>query len=246
LLDYKKLEISQDAKDAHKIADEAIEALKSRSSELEAAQALSGQAKAFDRRRLARIEAIRLMIESVEAAYLKSADVQTSAQQLLKSAKLSLETAVDYETGDILTFTIFRKTGSVADEKMEPIARAWTGESENKSLGRTWGPGEGYTGFLWSLARDNRKASLVDPDTQRVGTNKYKVENVNLEREARYRSVVSLPVLVGQNNEIWGIVTATSSRPGVFDHHGDQAIQSVGAVRDIAMIAGLLAKLRAT
>lgn len=244
LMDFKKLEISQDAKDAHRTADEAIQALATKALELDAATALAEEAVLFDRKRLARIEATRLMIESVEAAFLSSADAQRSAMLLLQNAIFSLRNAVDYRAGDFLTFTIFQKVKRGRVELMQPIAREWTDVREAANLGRSWKRGEGFTGSLWSLAHDNRKASVVEPDTQKPEAHRYKVDSADPERERRYRSVASFPILVGRENEIWGVVTATSDRPGVFDHTGDLARQSVETVRDIALVASLLAKLR--
>lgn len=244
LLDFKKLEISQDAKEAHRTADDAIDSLTAKAAELEAAAHLSLQAVAFDRKRLARIEATRLMIESVEAAFLMSADVSTSAQRLLRTAISSLRIAVDYQAGDFLTITIFQKVKEGRGEVMKAIAREWTDEREAVTLGRSWKRGQGYTGHLWSLALDNPSASVVEPDTQRPDSQRYKVDAADPVREGRYRSVASFPILIGENNQIWGVVTATSDRAGVFDHTGDLARQSVETVRDIAMVASLLAKLR--
>lgn len=247
LMDFKKLEISQDAREAHKAADDAIEALAVKTGELGAAEERFKEAVTFDRKRLARIEATRLMIESVEAAFLKSADVSKSGQQLLKRAISALRTAVDYRAGDFLTVTLFQKTGAGAQERMAPIAREWTDEREALQLGRSWKRGRGYTGRLWSLAKDDPFASVVEPDTQKQEAQvRYKVDKADHAREGRYRSVASFPILVGEDNRIWGVVTVTSDRPGVFDHTGDLPRQSVETVRDIAMVASLLAKLRAS
>ncbi|WP_125255820.1 hypothetical protein [Brevundimonas fluminis] len=246
LMDFKKLEISQEGRDAHKTADDAIEALAAKTAELEAAEDRVKQTAAFDRKRLARIEATRLMIESVEAAFLKQADVPKSAQQMLERAISNLRTAVDYQAGDFLTFTIFQKTGSGAQEQMTPIAREWTDERDALRLGRSWKRGRGYTGHLWSLARDNPFASVVEPDTRkREAQERYKVDKPDAARESRYRSVASFPILIGADNEIWGVVTATSDRVGVFDRSGDLPHQGVETVRDVAMVASLLAKLSA-
>lgn len=244
LMDFKKLEISQEGRDAHKTADDAIEALAAKTTELGGAEDRFRQAVAFDLKRLARIEATRLMIESVEAAFLKQADVSKSATQMLKRAISNLRTAIDYETGDFLTVTVFQKTGSGARPRMTPLAREWTDEPDDSQLGRSWKRGQGYTGHLWSLATDNPFANVVEPDTQRrEAQERYKVENADPAREARYRSVASFPILVGEDNQIWGVVTATSDRAGVFDHSGDLARQSVETVRDVAIVASLLAKL---
>lgn len=106
--------------------------------------------------------------------------------------------------------------------------------------------GKGYTGVLWALASADRKFSIVEPDTSRESAReKYPVENSDPDREGRYRSVASFPITIGSGDDIWGIVTATSSRAGVFDHSGDLARQSVETIRDVALVAGLLAKLDA-
>lgn len=244
VLDFKKLEISQDAKDAHRTADESIQALAASQSVLEAERAARSQAATLDRKRLARIEATRLMIESLEAALLRNADTRLAAQQLLMNSSASLRNAIDYQTSDFLTFTIFRKTKAGRGEVMRPIAREWTDARETTTLGRQWKRGEGFTGYLWSLAQDNREASVVEPDTQKPEAQKYKVNTADARRESRYRSVASFPILVGRDNEIWGVVTATSDRAGVFDHQGDLARQGVETVRDVAMIASLLTKLK--
>lgn len=245
MLDFKKLEISQDAKDAHRTADEAIAALAVKQSELDGERDALSRAAKLDRKRLARIEATRLMIESLEAALLRNADARLAARQLLTNSSASLRNAVDYQTSDFLTFTIFRKTRAGRGEIMRPIAREWTDAPEATTLGRHWKRGEGYTGHVWSLAQDNREASVVEPDTQRPEAQKYMVKTADAKHEARYRSVASFPILVGKDNDIWGVVTATSDRAGVFDHQGDLARQGVETVRDIAMIASLLTKLKA-
>ncbi len=249
LMDYKKLEISQDAKDAHKLADNAITEWEACKRDLAAEKSNAEQAAtgatAFDAKRLARIEAIRLMIESIEAALLSNADAETSAQKLLIAAVGNLQRAVDYNASDFLTFTIFKMSGEPQTGKMIPIAREWTDRNRAAEDGRSWVKGEGYTGVLWNLAETNPKASVVEPDTSLPGVReKYPVTNRDDEREDRYLSVASFPVLIGKENLIWGAVTATSDRRGVFDHSGNMARQSVEAVRDVALAASLLAKLR--
>lgn len=249
LMDFKKLEISQEAMDAHSIADDALIELEAREADLaqsnqRAAAALS-EAESFDKRRLSRIEAVRLMVETIEAALITSATTEKSAERLLKVAAARIRSAVDYRTGDFFTLTIFKREARdpAEGERMHPIAREWTDPGAAVG-GRSWAKGEGYTGVLWSLAADNSKASVVEPDTSLPGVaERYPVSNPNAAREARYRSVVAFGITVGKSNEVWGVVTATSDRAGVFDHRGDLARQSVETVRDVALAAGLLVKL---
>lgn len=248
LMDFKKLEITQDAKAAWEVADAAVDVLESNEAQLTASQAAAraaaAEATAFDARRLARIEAIRLMIESIEAAFLSNADAETSARRLLLAAVANLQRAVDYVAGDVLTFTIFQRQDTRGDVRMQPIAREWSDRARGVEPGRPWVKGEGYTGVLWNLAETNHRASVVEPDTDAPGVRaKYPVRNPADDQERRYRSVASFPILIGKDNAVWGVVTATSDRGGVFDHTGNLARQSVETVRDVALAASLLAKL---
>lgn len=244
LMDYKKLEISQDAKDAHRDIEEALDELEKIQRELGVATEKLAQANGFDQRRLARLAAFRRMIESVEAALLSGADAKTSAQKLLENSVGSLRRAVDYRAGDFLTFTIFQCDGPEGDKSMVPIAREWTDKIKGSELGRSWKLGDGYTGALWAMAVNRPDGTVIEADTRLVeARNRYRVPNADAAREARYVSVVSFPILIGRDNQVWGAVTATSDRAGVFDHQGDLPWQSVETVGDLAHVAGLLAKL---
>lgn len=250
LMDRKKLEISSEAKSSVAVAEEVILELSNREAELsvekEKYQTLNQNATRFDAKRNSRIQALRLMIDVTEAALLKNLKVQTAANRLLQLPAATLRAAIDWESGDFLTVTIFRlgrdKSGV---EVMKPIAREWT-DSGASVGGRAWLKGKGYTGVLWALASADPKASVVEPDTSLPQMReKYPVDRGDPERENRYLSVASYPILIGKENEVWGIVTATSSRKGVFDHGGRLARQSAEAIRDVALVASLLVKLDA-
>lgn len=250
VLDHKKLEITQDAKEAHDIADEALSTAETAEEELEklkhAAETAAMEATAFDAKRFDRIEAMRRMIETVEAALVTEADAAKSAGLMLQCAISRIRSAVDYHADDFLTVTIFKRglAGSSDGEHMIPIAREWTDPARAAEPGRSWPKGKGYTGVLWNMAVANRQASVIEADTTVAGMrDKYPVDDYNAEREALYKSVAAFPILVGKSNDVWGIVTMTSNRRGVFDHQGTLPSQSVGMVRDIAMVAALLEKL---
>lgn len=248
-MDYKKLEISGEAKSALKVTEEALAELQLREGDLlaasEAAAKAAFEATAFDKKRYARIDAIRLMIEVFEAALLNNEKPATTAAHLLKIAAPRVRDAVDYRASDFFALTIFkRETRDPAQgERMYPIAREWT-DSLASAGGRSWRKGRGYTGVLWGLASDNPEASVVESDTMLpAARRRYPVEIRDESREARYRSVASYPITVGPKDGVWGVVTATSDRAGVFDHEGDLARHSAETIRDVALIAGLLATL---
>ncbi len=234
LLDFRKLEIAQEAKQAHEVADGAISALERAQNDVAAAVQRCDEAALIDVKRPARIDATRLMIESISAAGRTGADQAASAARLLERAISTLRNAVDYQAGDFLTFTIFQLQGTGRKASMVPIARQWTDLNAAMNLGRSWPIGQGYTGRLWEHAKHDPAASVVEPDTATPEAMKrYRVLQPTPDREARYRSVASFPILVGEDNRVWGAVTATSDRVGVFDHQGQMARQNVETVRDV-------------
>lgn len=164
------------------------------------------------------------MIEVVEAALLNNLSARETAQRLLQFSAAPLRKAVDYQSqsDDLFTITIFKaETGEDGKERMVPIAREWT-DSAASAGGRAWAKGKGYTGVLWQLASSNSQASVIEPDTETAGIReRYPVDHYDADKEATYRSVASYPITIGANDQVWGCVTATSSRAGVFDHAGE-------------------------
>jgi GAF domain-containing protein len=72
----------------------------------------------------------------------------------------------------------------------------------------------------------------------------YLVDRPDPGREALYRSVAAIPILVNSGNEVWGVVTATTNRPNVFVRDKENIkVQNVEMIRDIARVAALLAGL---
>ncbi|MCE3460719.1 GAF domain-containing protein, partial [Staphylococcus aureus] len=73
----------------------------------------------------------------------------------------------------------------------------------------------------WHKAEANPDGEVILPDTaQDYILSEYPVPDRDPRREELYRSVASIPILIRHNNEVWGVVTATSNRPGVFDRSG--------------------------
>jgi hypothetical protein len=164
---------------------------------------------------------------------------------MLKRAVASIRKAVDYQGGDFFTVSIFKKEDRGEGERMYRIAAEWTDPERASTGGRSWAFGKGFTGVAWQLACTNRKGDVVEADCSGAEiADKYPVDDPNPEREALYRSVAAIPIFVGATNEVWGVVTATTDRIGVFKRdRSNLQVQNVDTIRDVARLAALLAGL---
>ena len=243
LMDRKKLELSQEATDAHANGDQALDLAGSLADQLEATQAA---VEGFDRKRRERLTAIQRMIEVVEASLVtNSGNVPKTAEGMLRNAVQSIRSAVEYKGVDFFTITIFQKVAGSGEEVMRRIAAEWTNPELALKGGRSWKLGSGYTGMAWQNALHNPNGDVVIGDTaEPLIRTQYPVDPYDPERECLYRSVAAIPILVDSGNEVWGVVTATTDRPNVFVRDRENIkVQNVEMVRDIARIAALLAGL---
>lgn len=241
LFDYRKIDIGREAKELYGLATESLQIANANGAQV---LQIEAETKALDFKRRARLLAIEQMVEAIEAGLIKNADVQQVADAMLRRSIQSIRTAVDYQGTDFFTVSIFRRSREDRIPKMIRIAAQWTDPERAGSKPRAWSLGKGYTGVCWNLAQTNRYSDVVESDTTRpYCARQYPVENADPDREKLYRSVASIPILIGRKNEVWGVVTATSDRAGVFDREASAALamQNVEMIRDVARIAALLA-----
>jgi hypothetical protein len=243
VLDRRKLDIGQEAKEAQSVAEEAL-ALGRTSRQ--GYMALRQEARVFDEKRSYRLKAIEEMIGTVEAALQSGATDVKCIEEMLNQAIGSIRQAIDYSGSDFFTLTIYRCQGTGITEQAYRIARQWTHPGMSDSGRNFWVKSDGYTGAAWALGISNPAAEVILADTGLLSVQKqYPVRNVtDPEREKLYRSVAAIPVLIKTTNQPWGIVTATSDRPGIFSPDEDRnKAQNVEMIRDVARIAALASVL---
>lgn len=244
--DFKKLELGAHLTKMEETANQAIET--GRGLE-QAGQALESElqkarrsAEILDQRRRERLQAIEQMLQAVEAGLLKSRNekaLKNTAAAMLKLSINAIRYAVGYQANEFFTVTIFRREG----DEMVRIAAEWTDPALAGKDGRAWKKGRGYTGGAWHKAEGNPNGDVIISDTRpKHVAREYPVDNRDPDREALYKSVAAIPILIRNNNEVWGVVTATSDRVGMFAQEGP-GLQNVETIRDIARIAALLAGL---
>lgn len=228
--DFRKLEISREARSAMTVADDALDRA-------------GGYATALDeqtRRRSLREERLKvgtLLREAIASAVASGFDVGDAIDSMLDSAKLRLVAACDFNAAEYWALTVF-SLGESGDE-MEKIAALWNDATTSAQQSRGWRRGEGFTGVAWRNER-----AVVVPDMTAPGmAEEYPVPGTkhrDHDRQ-RYRSAASYPVVV--DGAVWGVVTATSDRPGRFDLSGTEGAESARVIQDVAGHMALLATI---
>lgn len=237
-MDFKKIELSTQLKSFEDLADKAIQLGREVANDR---KKLEEGAAVLDRRRRGRLQAIEQMLQAVEAGLLATDEPtkKATAATMLRRSITSIRNAVDYHATEFFTVSIFR----CEEDRMTRIAAEWTNPELAGNGGRNWKKGQGYTGGAWLRAETNPNGDVVLSDTSPDHiAHEYPVEGRDPQRERLYMSVAAIPILIRHNNEVWGIVTATSDRVGMFDRTGP-GLQNVEMIRDIARIAALLAGL---
>lgn len=237
-MDFKKIELGAQLKSLEEMAEKAIQLGREVAADR---KKLEEGAAVLDRRRRGRLQAIEQMLQAIEAGLLASDEdaKKATAATMLRRSITSIRNAVDYHATEFFTVSIFRRE----DERMVRIAAEWTNPDLAGNGGRNWKKGQGYTGGAWHRAETNPNGDVVLSDTTPDHVaEEYPVEGRDAERERHYKSVAAIPILIRHNNEVWGVVTATSDRIGMFDRSGPGR-QNVEMIRDIARIAALLAGL---
>lgn len=228
--DFRKLEISREARNAMSIADEALDRAAAH------ADALDDQVR-HRRRRDDRLEAAALMRESIGAAVASGIVVGEAITAMLDVAKLRLVAAFGFEAAEYWAITIF--SPDMGGGEMVKVATLWNDATRSTEASRGWRKGEGFTGVAWRNESPVVVSDMTSPGMDvayPVPGSKHRDHD-----RMRYRSAASYPVIVA--GEVWGVVTATSNRAGRFDLATPQGTEAIRTVQDIADHVGLLATI---
>jgi GAF domain-containing protein len=229
-IDFRKLELSREARNAMSIADQALERAASH------AAALDDQAR-HRRIREDRLEAGSLMREAIASAVTGELAIGDAIDTMLDVAKLRLVAAFGFDAAEYWAVTVF--TTDDAGEEMVKLAALWNDATTSALPSRGWRKGEGFTGIAWRSER-----AVVVPDMARPGMpDAYPVPEAKFRGhdQLRYRSAASYPIIV--DGAVWGVVTATSDRPSRFDLEASDGIEASRMVQNIAGHVALLATI---
>ncbi len=226
--DFRKLEISGEARRAMTIADDAL----NRAGRY--ATALDEQTRRRELRGDRLVEG-SVMRQAIAIAVATGLDMGDAIDFMLDGAKLRLIAACDFEAAEYWALTVFAL--DEGGEQMEKIAALWNDATTSARASRTWRKGEGFTGVAWRNERP-----VVVRDTTAEGVPDEYVGTGDKHRDhdrQRYRSAASYPVVV--EGAVWGVITATSNRAGRFDVKGVDGVEAARVIEDVAGHVALLA-----
>jgi len=195
----------------------------------------------LDRKRLALIDANRTMREAAEQALLlPDATVEGSANAMLHTALRFITSSIGFDADEEWALSVFQVRGEGDDALLVRVAAARADRLSEQNNPRSWKRNEGFVGAAWHSTRDVIIDNGCDPkvaidypvpDDKKRGYD-----------DDRYCSMAAIPVRVGPEPYIWGVVAASSNREGRFrrDPHNRQ-VQNVDTVRAIARMTALLA-----
>jgi len=232
--DLRKLELGALLTEAEAIAEEAIAAGQKQE---ENHRTLAEEAEALDRRRLALIDANKVMRETLEQALLiPESNPAGTVDVMLETALPHLLVSVGFDQQEAWAISIFEVQG----DELVRIAAKRAHRADEQKHARSWKRNQGYVGAAWA-----REDTVIVTDGQDGATaDELKVPE-GLRRpydKERYRSMAAVPVRLGDPVEIWGVVAVSSDTPGRFRRlPGDRQEQAVDTVRLISRMTALMA-----
>ena len=209
-----------------------------------------GDMQRIDTQRLQMQSAFSLMLEQTEQLLVASPrpGIEKAIKNLFDVCQAELLASMGMTYADKMTISVYkvvRKSSAEASCLEIVLNRKPNKAEEQDYVSRSWQKGEGYSGQAWMSANE-----VIVPDTMllpaSLHTNKLGAQAKEDPKAelSRYRSVASLPIFVGVENEVWGVVSVTTNQPDKFstDLQDDVASQNVETVRILSkMIAVLVA-----
>jgi hypothetical protein len=184
------------------------------------------------------------LIDVMRGAIEKSLDLPGASvvgilNTFLAAAKDSLLVALAHQPGDTWTTCIYQAGPDRESGKM--ILRCIAHDRSipcDIAEARTWQEGIGVAGVAYSTAAEKIIPDMLAPE---LGTAFDLKEKARPYDRQRYQSMIAIPIMTGSTPP-WGVVVATSSRPG---HFSDKAVDGVSTsvpVRAIATMTALAVK----
>lgn len=178
-----------------------------------------------------------VMRDAVEGALLgDQMDIAPLIDGLVESAKRPLLLALGFEMHQYWTLCVYigEPDASNTRKQLRLIAHTRTIMCDIADA-RVWPEGVGIAGQTYLLGNEIIVPDLSAPD---FGT-LFQIPEPKLE-DSRYRSMVGIPIRLGADGPIWGVVIATSDRPGHFSNDERDGVRPAEGARALAKMVALI------
>jgi hypothetical protein len=167
--------------------------------------------------------------------------VERILRTCIRSARNSLEVAMDFATGDIWTICIFKATRMKESDKFTLKLVAHARKKDCKlAEAREWLEGVGVAGFTFLKGSEVVVADMLAPALGTVFN--LTTTNSRTYDPTRYRSMVAIPIRILSNPTPWGVAMVTTDKRGHFEVESSGGISTSEAARAIAAMAALAVK----
>ena len=195
----------------------------------------------LDRKRLALVDANRTMREALEQIlFVPAATPESASQVMLDTALRYITASIGFEADEEWAISVFQVQGDGDAALLNRIAAARADRLSERNNPRSWKRNEAFVGAAWHSARD---LIIEDSSDPQVAEDYPVPQDKQRDYDAdRYRSMAAIPVRLGPDQMIWGVVAASSNRVGCFRRDpGDRQVQTVDTVRAMARMIALMA-----
>ena len=235
--DFRKLELINEMVEAEAIAEQAIAIGRTLEADL---RQLKEEGETVDRRRLALRQVNDITRELAEqAAIAEVAEFRAAAMIMLEFAIIPIGTSIGFAQDERWAISIFKIEKNGSDEVLRRVTGIRAERLQEQANAREWRLNEGLVGTVWATKRD---AIIKDYRDARVPQDYPMPDELKRDYDAdRYRSMAAVPIIVGPQKEIWGVVAASSDVTGRFtrDPQNDKT-QAVDTIRALSRASALL------
>lgn len=160
-------------------------------------------------------------------------------QTCLEAAYNSLLVAFDFKIEDTWTICVYiAEWNRDSKRTLRCIAHKRKIECDIRQA-RAWPEGVGFVGFSYSMGNENIIPDMYAPELGNVFNLKDNSRPYDLKR---YRSMVAVPIMVGDAKTPWGIAVVTSDRAHHFRTEAPDGVSTAEPIRAIAAMSALAVK----
>lgn len=165
-------------------------------------------------------------------------DVNAGMRAMLQACQAQLRSAMAFPAGHHWTLCIYRRETDDKGDVLRCVAQDRYTVCDLKDA-RTFRPGASIPGqvlmrgeavIVSDLFQEEGESALAVPSSERKPAD-----------EQRYRSIAGFPILIGPDDDVWGVVVATCAIPGFFSSRSPEELNPVEVVRVVSEMAATIA-----